>query len=133
MKSQNIFVALVIIIFAIITGAYLVNKPRVAPAPTTDDTSLDKVALFSCDMNKSISATFHLPADKAVDLTLGDGRTMSLLHAISASGARYANADESFVFWNKGETAFITENGKNTFENCQQTGGGGALLPNVRD
>jgi membrane-bound inhibitor of C-type lysozyme len=30
---------------------------------------------------------------------------------MSGSGARYANADESFVFWNKGDTAFITEGG----------------------
>ena len=28
---------------------------------------------------------------------------------MSGSGARYANKDESFVFWNKGNTAFITE------------------------
>jgi membrane-bound inhibitor of C-type lysozyme len=26
-----------------------------------------------------------------------------------SSGARYANKDETFVFWNKGDTAFVTE------------------------
>jgi len=29
--------------------------------------------------------------------------------AMSASGARYANKDETFVFWNEGDTAFVTE------------------------
>ena len=46
---------------------------------------------------------------------------MLLLQAISASGARYANTDESFVFWNKGNTAFIEENQKITFKDCIAT------------
>ena len=75
---------------------------------------------FICDNAKDIRATFYPDDDKAVDLVLSDGRTLSVPHAISASGARYANADETFVFWNKGNTAFITE-GKNsemTYANC---------------
>ena len=45
---------------------------------------------------------------------------------ISGSGARYANADESFVFWNKGNTAFVTEglDEKMTFENCVEKDAG---------
>lgn len=77
-----------------------------------------KTALFTCDDGKSISATFYPGDDKFVDLVLSDGRKMSVPHAISASGARYANADESFVFWNKGNTAFVTENGTTTFSGC---------------
>lgn len=77
-----------------------------------------KVALFTCDGSKNITATFYPKDDKNVDLVLSDGRALTVPHAISASGARYANADESFVFWNKGDTAFITENGTMTFSNC---------------
>jgi len=45
----------------------------------------------------------------------------------STSGARYANKDETFVFWNKGDTAFVTEgkDGKETYSGCgrrQMTG-----------
>jgi len=40
------------------------------------------------------------------------------MQAISASGARYANTDESIVFWNKGDTAFIQEGDVTTYENC---------------
>lgn len=75
-------------------------------------------AIFDCDDAKSITATFYPKNDTRVDLRLSDGRALSVPRAISASGARYANADESFVFWNKGDTAFITENGTTTFENC---------------
>lgn len=75
---------------------------------------------FVCDGGKYINATFYLDNDKATDLVLSDGRSLSVPHAISASGARYANADETFVFWNKGNKAFITEGkeGKETFSNC---------------
>ena len=77
-----------------------------------------KTVIFKCNKAKSITATFYINEDKYVDLILSDGRKLSLPRAMSASGARYAKADESFVFWNKGETAFITEKDKMTFENC---------------
>jgi membrane-bound inhibitor of C-type lysozyme len=56
-----------------------------------------------------------------VELTLSDGRKLALPQAVSASGARYANADESVVFWNKGRTAFVEEAGKQTYTGCAQT------------
>jgi len=75
-------------------------------------------AHFVCDAKKSITSTFdYIPADQ-VELILSDGTTATLPHAISADGARYANSDESFVFWNKGDTAFIQQNGKETYSNC---------------
>jgi membrane-bound inhibitor of C-type lysozyme len=77
------------------------------------------ITTFSCEQGKVIGATFY---KSKVELVLSDGRKLSVPQAISASGARYANADESFVFWNKGNTAFITE-GKTeqkleTYTNC---------------
>lgn len=72
-------------------------------------------ALFVCDNKKAIGANFH---KKGVILNLSDGRILTLPQTISASGARYANSNESFIFWNKGDTAFIDENGNRTFENC---------------
>jgi len=73
---------------------------------------------FNCADGKTIGATFYPDQDNKVDLILSDGRSLSVPHAISASGARYANADESFVFWNKGDTAFIEENQEITFADC---------------
>lgn len=80
--------------------------------------TLPKVAEFICSDQKTITATFYPTDDKYVDLVLSDERAMSLPRAISASGARYAKEDESFVFWNKGDTAFVTENGTITFADC---------------
>jgi membrane-bound inhibitor of C-type lysozyme len=76
-------------------------------------------AKFQCNLGKTIDAVF---SGSFVHLTLSDGRTMTLPQTISGSGARYANADESFVFWNKGNTAFITEGADETqtFSGCIQ-------------
>ncbi len=74
-------------------------------------------ATFNCKDGKSIEATFF--AD-SVDLKLSDGRSMKVPQAMSADGARYANKNETFVFWNKGDTAFVTEgkDGKETYSGC---------------
>lgn len=77
-----------------------------------------KVAPFSCDNGKSIIATFYPTDDKYVDLVLSDGRKLSVPHAMSADGARYATSNDTFVFWNVGNTAFVTENGTTTFSGC---------------
>jgi membrane-bound inhibitor of C-type lysozyme len=79
-----------------------------------------KKVVFTCGEGKSIAATFYPTDDKFVDLQLSNGNNISVPRAMSASGARYANADESFVFWNKGDTAFVTEGASSTetYSNC---------------
>ena len=75
--------------------------------------------LFTCDGGESLKAAF---SDGSVRLALSDGRGLSLPRAISADGARYANPNESFVFWNVGDTAFIQENGAETYSGCITAG-----------
>ncbi|MEO8754928.1 MAG: DUF333 domain-containing protein [Casimicrobiaceae bacterium] len=84
----------------------------VAAAPETTR------AMFACKSGKSIEATFLNGKQSRVKLALSDGRSLSLPQARSASGARYANRDGSIVFWNKGDTAFLEEKGKTTYEGC---------------
>jgi membrane-bound inhibitor of C-type lysozyme len=74
-------------------------------------------AKFTCHGGKTVMATFY---SDSVKLKLSDGRSLTLPQAMSGSGARYANADESIVFWNKGDTAFITEGSANkeTYSGC---------------
>jgi membrane-bound inhibitor of C-type lysozyme len=72
---------------------------------------------YVCAGGKTIDATYY---EEKVDVTLSDGRSLSLPQAMSGSGTRYANADESFVFWSKGNDAFVTEGDpdKPTFADC---------------
>ena len=92
------------IVLAGLTGSAL------AQTPTAE-------AEFTCNDDKSIKAAFY---PEKVDLTLSDGRSVELPQTMSGSGARYADADEAMVFWNKGNTAFITEGGddKQTYSDC---------------
>jgi membrane-bound inhibitor of C-type lysozyme len=78
-------------------------------------------ASFACEGGKKIQAVFATGAQPRVMLTLSDGREMELPQTLSASGARYASRDESFVFWNKGRTAFVEEAGRQTYMGCVQT------------
>ncbi len=73
---------------------------------------------FTCKDNRSITATFYPSDDRQADLVLSDGRTMTLIHAPAADGARYINLEESIVFWNKGTTAFLEENKITTYRDC---------------
>jgi len=86
---------------------------------STEKPTADKIinsVTFSCPGNINIKSIFY--ENNKVDITLSDGRHFVLPQTVSASGARYSNSDESFVFWNKGDTAFIMENGVVTIKDC---------------
>ncbi len=91
------------------TGA--VNSP--SPSVIAD-------VIYTCDDKKSIQAIYQ---PNRVMLQLSDGRSMIVNQAVSADGVRYANQDESFVFWNKGTTAFIQEGQLTSFANCVEKPG----------
>jgi membrane-bound inhibitor of C-type lysozyme len=84
------------------------------------------ITAFACEQGKTIGAVFY---KTKVDLTLSDGRKITLAQVTSASGARYANANESFVFWNKGNTAYIAEGESEpqaqSYTNCVSSSGAG--------
>ena len=115
--SQIVAIVLFVIVWYVgfCVGRYWISpgrqhtEPPLAPAINA--------AVFRCDVpaNSFISSVFY--SDR-VSLTLSNGRRITLPHALSADGARYANADESFVFWNKGNTAFIEEQGTTTYSGC---------------
>ena len=88
--------------------------------------------VYRCEAGKTITAAFYggetqsprAPGGPAtpggsVRLALSDGRSMILPQTVSADGARYADAKESFVFWSKGDGAMVLENGKEKgFNGC---------------
>ena len=88
-----------------------------ASAAQAQDEEPVNTATFVCADEKSIVAKFY---PDEVALTLKDGRSLALPQVISGSGARYANGDESIVFWNKGNTAFLTEGSDDnvTYKDC---------------
>lgn len=130
--------ALVIIIALVVIAAVIVfmagngaQQSGTSGGTTPAVNSIE--AKYSCDAGKNITAmymnaTTSTTTGNTVILTLSDGRTMTLPQTISADGARYSNGNpqvaegqpgaETFIFWSKGNGAFIEENGTTTYDNC---------------
>ena len=115
MKKNSIIIFIIAIIIVGVGVWYFgINKNL----PLSLITQVD----YSCNNNKTINAAFYKGEEKAVQpgempipsgsarIVLSDGRNFDLLQTISADGARYANSDESFIFWSKGDGALILEN-----------------------
>lgn len=79
-----------------------------------------KSVRYQCQQDKTIVADYldgptqtapdgrPIPGGRVV-VELSDGRKFSLPQTLSASGIRYADTSETFVFWSKGDTAFVEE------------------------
>ena len=117
--KYSMILAIVLYVATLLLGFYLGQAWGSANATIAQYSNINEnqitSAFFVCENEKTINAVFF--SEKA-ELSLSDGRNMILFQAISASGARYVNQDESFVFWNKGDTAFVEENGIQTFSSC---------------
>jgi membrane-bound inhibitor of C-type lysozyme len=105
-------ILLVIVIALVLTHGH---APEVPTATST--------IAYSCNGGKGVIAQYYAGDTVAtstpgaaptstgkVIVSLSDGRTLTLAHTISADGVRYANADDSFVFWGKGNGALVLEN-----------------------
>lgn len=79
-----------------------------------------QASMFLCAEGKSVVALYPDGEDGEVRLRLSHSPRISLSQAVSASGEKYASADDKFTFWNKGAEATITENGKITYSDCQE-------------
>jgi len=80
---------------------------------------------YTCDKSRSIMATYYIPADKSygkVKVAIGTSAPITLNQTISASGIRYANSDESLVFWSKGNTALVMRDNQMdlNYTNCTE-------------
>jgi membrane-bound inhibitor of C-type lysozyme len=97
------------------------DAPAPAPAastpPAVADTSAADIPpagvlrahVWDCDDGRQLQMR-NLFRENAVALDFHEG-TQRLEQTVSASGARYANADESIVFWTKGGAATLERRG----------------------
>jgi membrane-bound inhibitor of C-type lysozyme len=103
-----------------IIGLLMFKSYKIKNLPTTGPTPSPKLSViaasaYSCADKKTIQAVYY---QNQVELKLSDGRKLTVSQAESTEGARYASIDDSFVFWSKGNTAFIQEGQATTFSNC---------------
>ncbi len=141
MKTKIIFTA--IILLGVIFGIWFFY-PSVSERknePVTEKAG--NHVSYVCKNSKTIEAVYFVGTPVAtvpseppvptgrVDIVLSDGRTLSLPQTISASGIRYANGDESIIFWSKGNGAFLMENNKETYMDCMLVAPDSGNLPEV--
>jgi membrane-bound inhibitor of C-type lysozyme len=121
MKKLIITILLIIVAF----GAWQFARRAKSPTPIA-------TATYRCDAGKFITAAYYKGVDTPVaqgempkpggyvEVSIDGGATTTLRQTISADGARYASADESLVFWNKGDTALIMRGNSMdlTYTNC---------------
>jgi membrane-bound inhibitor of C-type lysozyme len=112
-------IILIVIVIIVATALVIMRngaKVQVVEQPVATVT-------YACNAGRTITAAYFQGANKpatdpnlpptpggSVALTLSDGRIMTLAQTISADGVRYANTDESFVFWSKGNGVLVLEN-----------------------
>jgi membrane-bound inhibitor of C-type lysozyme len=121
MKKNLIFIFLIVIILAGAGIWYANNKGNKSPSPSPSPSPIAQVT-YICNGDKTIDAAFYKGEPKPVEpgeppipsgnvkIVLSDGRNFDLPQTISADGGRYANSDESFVFWSKGNGTLVLEN-----------------------
>lgn len=117
MNKNPILILLIVIIIAGAGIWYTYDKVNKNPSPSP----IAQVT-YICNDNKTIYAAFYKGEVKivkpgempipsgSVKIVLSDGRNLDLTQTISADGSRYANSDESLVFWSKGNGALVLEN-----------------------
>jgi putative hemolysin len=129
MKKIFILIFLIVLIL-VVAGIWYVNSKGNKNPSSLPSSSPTAQVTYICDNNKTIEAAFYKGESKpvkpgeppipsgSVKIVLSDGRNFDLPQTISADGGRYANSDESFIFWSRGDTAFINEGATTTFKNC---------------
>jgi len=124
MKTIFRAVALIAVIVALVWyGLSYAPQTELPQDNERPDTTTMKTITYACDANKTLTAAFTEkdplpPAGEGmppspqgtVQLTLSDGRAFDLAQTLSADGVRFANPDESFIFWSKGNGALVLEN-----------------------
>ncbi len=116
MKNKNVLslIAIVVLVLMLmVVSMFTKPRPHTVENPATP---INSVTFFG--PTSSVDATF---GDSSVTFSEDDLGTMTLPQVISASGARYANADESIVLWNKGNDVVIYQKGKAIFHGSTNT------------
>lgn len=109
------------ILIAIIGAVVLIGVGYVlwVNGPSPEEVQTLQEQMLVCTDGTEIDVAWR--SNDSVIVTL-DGVPYELPQVISASGARYANSDESFVFWNNGNESMILVDDELVHEGCRVPG-----------
>lgn len=111
-------IVLLIVIAIIFIGYLFINNEENPEVENEENTSEYETveASFNCEEGTIDAKFYNSEEDSYAELTLNNDREITADRVVSASGAKYEN--EEVVFWNKGNEAFLEEDGETTFDNC---------------
>lgn len=149
MKNSKFVIFIIIVLGGIVLYFFLSKTPlglisNNSPINSVENLSLINQITYLCQNNKTIKAFFYegkvvpvkpgeppIPSGQ-VKLILSDGRQLGLSQTISADGVRYANSDETFIFWSKGNGALVLENNEEkNYVGCIALANDNGDLPNA--
>ena len=109
-KNKIILISLGILI--LIGGLYFYSLYK-----NGEEGSEESYFIFVCPSGAEIRVNYEEGGNLAVVQL--EGKVYRLKIAVSASGARYANEDESVVFWDHQGEAMVLFNDEPTYEGCE--------------
>lgn len=114
MKNIN-WKILFVIFCSLFIGFYSGYKYKEVEIQQKQETS--KIDFHVCTDGKTIRAVYY-DNFNSVNVLLSDERVFDLQHTLSVDGMRFANTDDSIVFWTKGGNGRIEEKGEITYSEC---------------
>ena len=109
--NKKILIVVLVVIFLMIEGWVIWKEKKSDDKLMVDENKI--VTLYSNETSE-VEVTFDVK-NETVTFTQEEVGRVTLPIAISASGARYANEDESIVFWEHQGEVTITKNGEEVF------------------
>jgi len=141
---NKIYAIIIIILLVVVIVLAWIFFQKKSPLPVNLEKQLISQVDYLCDEGKTINVKYYkgpeapqpqpgeMPTPTgSVELILGDGRHLTLAQTISGSGIRYATSNETFIFWSKGNGAFIAENDVQTYSECVAVAPNSGDLPQV--
>lgn len=129
-KNKGLLVVIVVLIVIFIGGGFILVSKMISGSSKTSTASSSSTptdvpatiapmieATYTCQDKKTMKVTYDNTAHTA-KVVLSDGRTLDLKQQESGSGVQYVNSDGTIVLASKGNSALLTENGKQTYQAC---------------
>lgn len=107
--NKKIIVAILIIALGTIIWFYFSNS-------STVENVSKNTFFFSCPDGVELKISYDRESDSASLFILGE--EYRIYPVISASGARYANNDETVIFWEHQGEAMVEINGEMVYQGC---------------
>src|SRR6056297_1530724 len=108
--NKKIILFIIIIVLGVFAWSYFSN-------PETKEDGDSNAFIFDCPSGVEIKISYDKESDSA-SLFI-EGEAYKIHRVISASGARYANDDETVVFWEHQGEAMVEIDGKTMYQECK--------------